>query len=38
MISIIMATNYDYVILGGGTGAGYACREFAAQGIEKGKV
>ncbi|CAJ1397976.1 unnamed protein product [Effrenium voratum] len=30
--------QFDYVIVGGGTAAGYACRELAAQGSTVGKV
>jgi NADPH-dependent 2,4-dienoyl-CoA reductase/sulfur reductase-like enzyme len=30
--------NFQYVVLGGGIGAGYAAREFAKQGIEPGQL
>ncbi|CAJ1327952.1 unnamed protein product [Effrenium voratum] len=34
----LMSRQFDYVIVGGGTAAGYACRELAAQGSTVGKV
>ncbi|MBE0662979.1 MAG: FAD-dependent oxidoreductase [Bacteroidales bacterium] len=30
--------NYKYIIIGGGTTAGYAAKEFAEQGIQKGEL
>mmetsp|Transcript_29475 Transcript_29475/g.43726 ORF Transcript_29475/g.43726 Transcript_29475/m.43726 type:complete len:428 (+) Transcript_29475:1-1284(+) len=30
--------QYEYLIVGGGNSAGYACREFVAQGVAAGKV
>eukprot|EP00418_Pyrodinium_bahamense_P074818 CAMPEP_0179079506 /NCGR_PEP_ID=MMETSP0796-20121207/35677_1 /TAXON_ID=73915 /ORGANISM="Pyrodinium bahamense, Strain pbaha01" /LENGTH=426 /DNA_ID=CAMNT_0020776843 /DNA_START=32 /DNA_END=1312 /DNA_ORIENTATION=+ len=33
-----MSKSFEYLILGGGNAAGYACRELAAQGVAAGKV
>lgn len=33
-----MATHFEFLIVGGGTAAGYACREFVAQGVGAGKI
>eukprot|EP00421_Protoceratium_reticulatum_P061534 CAMPEP_0168502856 /NCGR_PEP_ID=MMETSP0228-20121227/75549_1 /TAXON_ID=133427 /ORGANISM="Protoceratium reticulatum, Strain CCCM 535 (=CCMP 1889)" /LENGTH=371 /DNA_ID=CAMNT_0008519881 /DNA_START=38 /DNA_END=1153 /DNA_ORIENTATION=+ len=33
-----MAKSFDYIIVGGGNAAGYACRELVAQGVGAGKV
>eukprot|EP00434_Breviolum_minutum_P033071 symbB.v1.2.029259.t1/scaffold3181.1/size61880/2 len=33
-----MLKQFEYVIVGGGTAAGYACREFVAQNVGVGKV
>lgn len=33
-----MSKAFEYVIVGGGNAAGYACREFVAQGVGAGKV
>mmetsp|Transcript_66109 Transcript_66109/g.138083 ORF Transcript_66109/g.138083 Transcript_66109/m.138083 type:complete len:451 (-) Transcript_66109:24-1376(-) len=33
-----MSSSFEYVILGGGTAGGYACREFVAQKVASGKV
>lgn len=33
-----MAKNFEYLVVGGGNAAGYACREFVANGVEAGKV
>mmetsp|Transcript_51369 Transcript_51369/g.92342 ORF Transcript_51369/g.92342 Transcript_51369/m.92342 type:complete len:437 (+) Transcript_51369:26-1336(+) len=33
-----MAKQFDYVVVGGGNAAGYACREFVAQGVGASKV
>lgn len=37
-MSVRMAQHFDYLIVGGGNAAGYACREFVAQGVAAGKV
>lgn len=34
----ITQTNFDYLIIGGGTSAGYACRELVAQGAAPGSI
>lgn len=34
----LMAKQFDFVVVGGGNAAGYACREFAAQGVAASKV
>lgn len=36
--AIRMAKNFEYLIVGGGNAAGYACREFVAQGVGAGKI
>lgn len=33
-----MSKHFDYLIVGGGNSAGYACKEFVAQGVDAGKV
>lgn len=33
-----MSKNFDYLVVGGGNSAGYACKEFAAQGVAAGSV
>lgn len=33
-----MAKSFDYLVVGGGNAAGYACRELVAQGVGAGKV
>mmetsp|Transcript_53886 Transcript_53886/g.166816 ORF Transcript_53886/g.166816 Transcript_53886/m.166816 type:complete len:435 (+) Transcript_53886:89-1393(+) len=33
-----MAQTFEYLVVGGGNAAGYACREFVAQGVQAGKV
>lgn len=33
-----MAKSFDYLVVGGGNAAGYACRELVAQGVTPGKV
>uniref|UniRef100_A0A7S4W9V9 monodehydroascorbate reductase (NADH) n=1 Tax=Alexandrium monilatum TaxID=311494 RepID=A0A7S4W9V9_9DINO len=33
-----MSKSFEYLIVGGGNAAGYACRELAAQGVAAGKV
>jgi len=33
-----MQLNFEYLIVGGGNAAGYACREFVAQGVGAGRV
>eukprot|EP00933_Yihiella_yeosuensis_P046678 TRINITY_DN42266_c0_g1_i1.p1 TRINITY_DN42266_c0_g1~~TRINITY_DN42266_c0_g1_i1.p1 ORF type:complete len:436 (+),score=115.62 TRINITY_DN42266_c0_g1_i1:72-1379(+) len=34
----LMSKNFEYLIVGGGNAAGYACREFVAQGVGAGKI
>jgi monodehydroascorbate reductase (NADH) len=33
-----MSRSFEYLVVGGGNGAGYACRELVAQGVPSGKV
>eukprot|EP00186_Timspurckia_oligopyrenoides_P001669 CAMPEP_0182451164 /NCGR_PEP_ID=MMETSP1172-20130603/43570_1 /TAXON_ID=708627 /ORGANISM="Timspurckia oligopyrenoides, Strain CCMP3278" /LENGTH=441 /DNA_ID=CAMNT_0024648913 /DNA_START=281 /DNA_END=1606 /DNA_ORIENTATION=+ len=38
MSSDLMKSHYPYVVVGGGVAAGYAAKEFVAQGVEKDSV
>mmetsp|Transcript_18002 Transcript_18002/g.42062 ORF Transcript_18002/g.42062 Transcript_18002/m.42062 type:complete len:445 (+) Transcript_18002:69-1403(+) len=34
----LLSKRFDYVVVGGGNSAGYACREFVAQGVAPGRI
>lgn len=38
ILTVAMAANYKYVVLGGGVGGGYAAAEFQKRGVPKGEV